>query len=339
MRLGFGLISCQRYPGDSRSWTDLYREALDLATVADRVGLDSVWTTEHHFVDDGYMSSLLVMSAAIAARTERITIGTGVVLAPLHDPIRLAEDAATVALLSGGRLVLGLGLGWSDVEFSAIGVDRKVRGRSMDEVLELLPAAWSGQIIDHDGAIYEVPPVTVRPVPDRPIPVWIGGNAEPAVRRAARLADGFFSNAGPDRLAEQIAIAADERQRSGQDRAFEWGHYQMIYVADDAEAGWREVRDYIYYTAWKYGDMEASATRGTEPLPEPPPITADTEERLRARTLVGPAEAIAEQSHEAAPSAGVPTHVIARSYFPGMPYTQQEELVIRLAEQVAPLLH
>ena len=338
MKLGYGLISCQRVAGDDRDWTQLYREALDLTRLSEQVGIDSVWTTEHHFVDDGYMPSLLVTSAAMAAVTERIAIGTGVVLAPLHDPIRLAEDAATVDLISEGRLVLGLGLGWSDIEFTAFGADRSRRGKAMDEILTILRAAWSGEPIDHHGEIYDLPTVGVRPTPDRSIPIWIGGGADAALRRAALLADGFFSNAAASDLTHQIGVVQEERDRLGVERDFQWTHYQYVYVTDDVAAGWDAIMPHIHHSRWKYADMGPSAHRPAGPVAAPPPLNPSEEDRLRSMVVVGPPEAIAEHITATARAAGTPIDVVARAHYPAMSFGEQSEQIHRLAEEVKPLL-
>ena len=338
MDIGYGLVSCQLSPGDRRGWGDIYREALDLAELADRVGLDSIWTTEHHFVDDGYMPSLLVTSAAIAARTKRIRIGTGVLLAPLHDPLQLAEDAATVSLISDGRLILGLGLGWSETEFDAFGSDRRKRGASMTEFLSILPQAWSGRPISWEGPHHAIAPVAVRPTPEKTIPIWIGGGADAAVRRAARLADGFFSNATPDRFAEQVAIAREEREAANITTDFSWAHYGIVYLCDDPDRGWEEIRDSVHLMTWKYSDMEASASRPPGPLPAPPPMDPATDQALRSRVMVGTAQQVAARILETGEAAGVPIEFVARSYFPDRPFPALAEQIHRIAEDLAPLL-
>src|SRR5438067_4545179 len=142
MRFGYGLITCQRPPDDPRSDADLYREAVERSVAAERAGFDSVWVSEHHFLDDGYMPSLLVTAAAIAQATTHITIGTAVLLAPLYEPLRLAEDAATVDLISGGRFVLGLGAGWRTEEFDVLGVPISGRGAAMRKTVKVLRGAW-----------------------------------------------------------------------------------------------------------------------------------------------------------------------------------------------------
>jgi probable F420-dependent oxidoreductase len=338
MSLGFGLLSAQLRPGET-DWTRTYDETIRLAVQAERLGFSSVWTTEHHFVDDGYMPSLLVVGAALAQATSTIQLGTGVILAPLHHPIRLAEDAATVQLLSHGRLILGLGLGWSEPEFTGLGADARRRGAAMEEILQILPQAWTGQPFSHHGAVYDLPTLGVRPIPSSPIPVLVGGGAEPALRRAARHADGMFVSTTADKFAEQVRWVLDECQRIGRDPAtFRFVHYSILLPAASRADALARYRDAVWALNWKYSDMAASATRSL-PAVVPPPFDRPDESLLTGRaTYAGTAEEIVEALLAIRTSAGVPLEFVARSHLPLLDDGAQQELMVRLAKDVAPHL-
>jgi len=338
MSLGFGLLSAQLRPGET-DWSRAYEETIRLAVDAERLGLSSVWTTEHHFVDDGYMPSLAVVSGAIAAATSSIEIGTGVILAPLHHPLRLAEDAATVSLLSGGRFTLGLGLGWIGVEFEGLGADMRQRGAAMEEILTILPRAWEGRPFTHQGRVYRFPELAVRPTPSARIPILIGGGAEPAIRRAARLADGIYSNASQKRFLQQLEWIRDECDRIGRDPAdLRIIHYSVILPGASAEDAWARYTDDLWHMTWKYADMEASATRAGPPPPAPALTEADRGELLRRATVAGSGDEIVSTLLDLRERAAMPVEFVARSHFPTLEYEAQVELMQQLAEEVAPRL-
>ena len=338
MGLGFGLLSAQLRPGET-DWTRAYDETLALAVEAERLGFSSVWTTEHHFVDDGYMPSLLVVGAALSVATSRIELGTGVVLAPMHHPLRLAEDAATVQLLSHGRLTLGLGLGWSEVEYAGLGADMRRRGMAMDEILQILPQAWSGEPFTHRGDVYDLPTVGVRPTPSTPIPVLVGGGAEPAIRRAARLADGIFANAPVEKFVTQVGWVLDECERIGRDPAsIRFVHYSVLLPGPSRAAALDRYGDVLWAMQWKYSDMEASATRAL-PAAVPPAFTGTAEDLVTGRaTFAGTPESIVEALLDIRSRAGVPVEFVARSHFPLLAFDPQVDLMGQLAEGVAPHL-
>jgi probable F420-dependent oxidoreductase len=336
---GFGLITCQRYPGDPRSADELYAEALGLAEDAEKLGFDSVWTSEHHFVDDAYLPSVLPMLAAIAARTERVRLGTALALAPLYDPLRLAEDAAVVDLISRGRMVLGLGIGWREEEFDALGVPLRERGRRMEDTVAILRQAWRDELVTATPS-HPVAGVSVTPKPVRAggPPIWIGALFEPAIRRAGRIADGFMATeVDPTSFAAQVAVAREERARQGLDPEDLVCSLHLPTFAWPDPDGWDLVKDHHHYVSWKYEDMEMARRRLGDPPPKPP-LTPEGEDELRGGIVFGTPEQVVEQISAFRDAAGGAVHYIARLYWPGMVPDLQREAMRVFAEDVMPEL-
>ena len=138
-KLSFGLWYSLRNPQKwRRPYHEIYEETLQQIAWAETIGYDDVWLTEHHFCEDGHAPSILPLAAAVATRTKTIRIGTSVLLLPLHDAVRVAEDGATVDILSNGRFELGVGIGYRPEEFSGLGIDRSQRSVRMEEGLEII---------------------------------------------------------------------------------------------------------------------------------------------------------------------------------------------------------
>ena len=174
-----------------------------VAELAEELGYDSVWTTEHIIVGPeavdpyGRVYDPLVTLGWIAGWTERIGLGTSIVLVPLHNPMHLAKQAATLQELSGGRLTLGVGMGWHTDEFDFMGVEFEGRGRRGDEAIRLMRALWKGER-DFDGEHWSFHDATSEPLPSPPPELWIGGSSPAAIRRARELGDAWHPSRGSD---------------------------------------------------------------------------------------------------------------------------------------------
>ena len=207
-----------------------------LAQTAEEVGVESLWTVEHVVVPMGYESTYpysqdgkmpgseeapipdpLVWLTYAAAVTKKIKLATGIIILPQRHPFYLAKEAATLDILSGGRLLLGVGVGWLEEEFKALKVPFKQRGAITDESIGVLRDLWSKGASEHQGDHYAWPNVESNPKPvGGSVPIIIGGHSKASARRAARLGDGFFP-ARPDKLDECLAELKAECGRIGRD--------------------------------------------------------------------------------------------------------------------------
>jgi alkanesulfonate monooxygenase SsuD/methylene tetrahydromethanopterin reductase-like flavin-dependent oxidoreductase (luciferase family) len=195
VRFGLSGLSAQSLDDSREAYGRELRRIPALAEAAEASGFDSVWVTEHHVSDDGYLPAPLVALGAIATRTERVLLGTNVALAPLYQPVRLAEECAVVDQVAGGRLVLGLGLGYRPEEFAALEVEPSDRVPRLARAVEVCRAAWRGDPVGPPDGARRSP---VRPLPsqDPGPPIWVGAWVEAGVRRARHLGDGYIAPVG-----------------------------------------------------------------------------------------------------------------------------------------------
>lgn len=245
----FGLWYDFRNPEPwAKPFEQFYADTLDQIAWAEELGYRSVWLTEHHFVEDGYTPSPLVIAAAIAARTKEMRISTSLMLQPLHDPIRLAEDSATLSILSGGRFDLGIGIGYREIEFETFKKNLKNRPSMIEEGSQIMRKAWAGESIQIDGKRYQLPDVKVYPVAPTPPKLLIGGMNEPSIDRVARVADGFLSTVNDH---QQLYIEALERNgKDPSEGAIHAG--QWVIIDEDPEATWARIGDHALYQLNEY---------------------------------------------------------------------------------------
>jgi alkanesulfonate monooxygenase SsuD/methylene tetrahydromethanopterin reductase-like flavin-dependent oxidoreductase (luciferase family) len=246
----------------------LYAFSLELCEEAELLGADSLWFSEHHCFEDGYLPQPLTFAAAAAARTTRVRLATGILVAPLRKTAQLAEEAAVVDLISGGRLELGLGAGYRVPEFELFGTDFTARYRILDHQVAELRRLWGDGGEDADGGLNPVTPAPVQPK----LPIWLGYQGPKGARRAGLMGEGLLTVAGNswphyrDGLAEGGHDQATARMAGG----------VQAYVTDDPERDWPRVAPHIAYAQDSYRRYMVEGTGHPVPRPVDP-------ERLRAK--------------------------------------------------------
>ena len=213
-------------------------KALELVQAGEDAGFESAWTVEHTVVPEGYQSAYpysddgkmvggkddvplpdpLIWMAYVAAGTSRINLATGILILPQHNPVITAKQVATLDFMSGGRVLLGIGVGWMREEFEALGVPFDDRGARTDDYIAAMRALWSQEKASYHGKFANFDNIYCRPQPiNRSVPIIVGGHSKPAARRAGRLGQGYFPARGAP--ADLIALAQQTAEEHGRDPA------------------------------------------------------------------------------------------------------------------------
>ena len=251
----------------------LYAEILEQVKWLDQIGADMVWFTEHHFVEDGYLPSWVPVAGAMAAVTSHVRFGTDICLMPFNHPIRLAEDLAVLDNISGGRVDIGLGMGYAPHEFRGFGFSPSRRVSLMNEGIEVLQQCFTGERFSYHGKRYQFEDVIIKPgyVQKGGPPIWLAAMSEPGALRAAHYDTNFLPQGLRKRSFDPWVEALQSTDRKTSDKRV--GIIRSILVTDDRSADWPVIRAAEKYRMQLYNRFFEESGEGFGETGEPVPQT------------------------------------------------------------------
>jgi probable F420-dependent oxidoreductase len=311
----FGVFLGTQHPADADMRRALEDHVAQARAVRD-AGFDALWLGQHYLTYPDQFFQTTPLLARLAAEAGDMIVGTNLLLLPLQNPVDVAEQYATMDIITGGRLILGVGLGYRDVEYNAFGVDRRTRAARFEEGIEAVKRLWTEDRVTFEGRFFRFKDVAIRPRPlqtPRP-PIWIGAAADPAVRRAAVLGDAWISTSVTtySAIREQLGVYRRARQEAGLPPAAEYAKCVELYVAPDRKRAFDEsapfmAAKYKSYYAWGMGKN----------VPGESGETLSLEELVKDRFVIGAPDDVIRECRRHRDELGV-THLIVRFNFPGM---------------------
>lgn len=297
-------------------------------------GYDGVWLAQHYLTYPDQFFQPNPLLARLAAETGDLTVGTNILVLPLHNIIDLAEQYATIDIITGGRLVLGVALGYRDIEYDAFGINRKTRAKRFDEQLEALDLLWTQENATYHGEHVNFENVTLAPRPmqsPRP-PIWVGAAADPAVRRAAQKGDNWIATSvtTASAMKAQVDLYHQARAEAGRPKADGFAKCVELFVAETKEkaielGGPYIAEKYRAYYAWGMGkNVPGESGEGM-----------DIAELIKDRFIVGSPEDCIRECIAQRDELGV-TDLLVRMNFPGMPLDLSLKTIKLFAEEVLP---
>jgi probable F420-dependent oxidoreductase len=310
-----------------------YREALEEVVRGEDLGFASVWMEEHHSVVDHYWPAPLTVLAGFATRTSRMMLGTDIAVAPFYHPTRLAEEVAMLDIMSSGRFVLGIAIGYKPDEFALYGAELEKRGARFEEQLAIMKALWTQDRVSFSGTFYRIEgALEPRPVTRPHPPVWIGGWGDITLRRAGTLADNWIPGPTADLgrlLAAKRTFLANRAAAGRTGPVTEWPLTRDVIIADTDQQARELAERHImvsyrteYAGGWKHPFIDAS-------------IATDLDKVMKDRFLIGGPEQVIRALRPFVDEYGA-THLICRLFFPGMPHAHIMRELELIAKEVMP---
>lgn len=332
-KIKFGLWYDFRNPPQwHQNSTELYQNIFRQIERAEKLGWDEVWISEHHFTNDAYTPSVLTLAGAIATRTETMRVGTAALLLPLHDPVRVAEDAATIDVLSGGRLNLGLALGYRHEEYKGFGVDRSQRVARMEEGLQIVRQLLSGETVNWKSNHYNIEDAQISPLPvQKPIKLFVGATVEAAARRAARLGDALLGSGGDLELIKAYRDELTKLGKNPDEHEITSGRMWLI-VSNNPEKRLQEARDHLSYQLDTYFKWFQASLPGTADAVQQ--FSTDDLLAIFRAQVVKPGQAI-EIIEQETKNLGI-TSWYSWTLPPGLPVDWADEHIELMAKEVIP---